>query len=76
MATSPAPPARATRAAVRGFARLRARVRSGSVAAEMDRIVAEALEPSRGSALDPALRHRRGRRRMVRTAPGEDRRDR
>ena len=52
LAIAEAPPARLARRAVRGAHRLRARVRSGSVAAEMDRIVADALDPATGSALD------------------------
>ena len=63
LATSDAATARWARSGARRAMRVRARRRSGSVAAHMDRVVAEANEGTRGSGLDPALERRRHRQR-------------
>jgi hypothetical protein len=62
--------ARAARRTARRVLRARARFRSGSVAAEMDRIVSEACAADTGAALRPELLRRRrsqARRRRSRT---------
>lgn len=51
LASGDAVVARTARRTLRGAKRLSARLRSGSLSAEMDRIVAEALDTSRGSGL-------------------------
>lgn len=65
VATSDDAAARALRRTVRLAMRTAARLRSGSVTAEMDRIVAEANSATTGSALPAELlaRSRRGHRR-------------
>ena len=55
LATADALPARIARSALRGANRWRARRRSGSVYAEMDRIVAEATDDTVGSGLAASL---------------------
>jgi hypothetical protein len=59
LATADAAPARAARRLVRGVLRARARARSGTVAAEMDRVVAEAVSAEEGIGLPPELARRR-----------------
>lgn len=59
LATAEAAPARWSRSALRTAKRTRARARSGSVSAHMDRIVEEANSATRGSGLDPDLQRRR-----------------
>lgn len=66
--------ARATRRTARRVLRARARLRSGTVTAEMDRIVAEACGAGSGAALSPELLRRRrshARRRGAETTGGE-----
>ncbi len=63
LASGDAATARAARRLVRTAKRLGARMRSGSVRAEMDRIVMEANDPTRGSSLPPDLVRRSRRRR-------------
>jgi hypothetical protein len=69
LATADALPARAARRMVRGVLRARARARAGSVAAEMDRIVAEAVSAESGTGLPPDLARRRDERHRSRRAP-------
>ena len=68
LATADALPARMARSALRGFNRWRARTRSGSVYAEMDRIVAEANDDTVGSGLAASLEARSRTERLRRRA--------
>ncbi|MFV0317575.1 MAG: hypothetical protein ACK5O2_11535 [Microthrixaceae bacterium] len=56
LASADNPVARGARRLFRAANQTRARVRSGSVAAEMDRIVARANDPTIGSGLPPRSR--------------------
>jgi hypothetical protein len=58
LATADAVPARLARSSLRAMRRASARARSGSVAAEMDRIVAEAGDDTVGYGLAASVRRR------------------
>lgn len=68
LATADAGPAHLARRGLRAVMRWRARFRSGSVSAYMDRVVAEANSATLDSALRPELQ-KRSRRRHGRSAP-------
>ena len=69
LATADAAPARLARSSLRGVMRFRARSRSGSVYAEMDRIVAQANDNTVGSGLAASAERRRRSRSANRRPP-------
>lgn len=77
LTSSDAAAARVARRSLRGAKRTAARLRSGSVSAEMDRIVATANDSSIGSGLEARLAHRTaGRAARARSLPAGPEHDR